>query len=124
MQFDFDALQAIGVELVVLFGSRARGQQRPGSDLDLGVLFRPTIVDPLDLLDRVQDLISADAPVDLVSLNDADPLLQREVAMDGEAMFQGYPGAFEEFRLRAIKLFMDTQWLRDAEAAALRSRYG
>ena len=30
-----------GIELIILFGSRARGDARPGSDLDVGVLFAP-----------------------------------------------------------------------------------
>jgi len=124
MQIDFGQLQAVHVRLLVLFGSRARGQYRPESDSDLAVLFHPAIADRVAQLERVQDSISADSTVDLVDLDEADPLLLREVAMDGKLLFEAYPGAFEEFRLRALKLYMDTQWLRDAEAAALRSHYG
>ena len=124
MQIDYEELKRAGVRLLILFGSRARGRHLPGSDCDLAVLLAPTIGDPVGQMERVQDAIHEDASVDMVDLGDADPLLMREVAVDGELLFEASPGDFEEFRLRSIKLYMDTQWLRDAEAATLRSHFG
>ncbi|MGI8425177.1 MAG: type VII toxin-antitoxin system MntA family adenylyltransferase antitoxin [Actinomycetota bacterium] len=124
MDFDEEKIRAAGVDLIVFFGSRARGQAGEASDWDLGVLFAPNTADPHEKLETVRDAVTDHQMLDFVVLNEADPLLLREVAVDGMPKFQGYDGAFEEFRLRAIKRYMDTQWLRDLEAEALRSHYG
>lgn len=124
MEFDADGLESAEVELVVFFGSRARGTASTTSDFDLGVLFAPNTDRFYEKLELVHEAISADEILDLVVLNEADPLLLREVALDGRPKFESHPGAFEEFRIRAFKLYMDTQWLRDLEAEALRSHYG
>jgi predicted nucleotidyltransferase len=122
------ALRRAGARLLVVFGSAARGLEHAGSDLDLGVLFdgdgREDTGPYEPRLEAVASAVQADRPVDLVLLDEADPLLLREVALDGRPVFEAEPGAFEEFRLRAIKRYLDTAWLREIEARALRERYG
>ncbi len=68
-----------GVRLAYLFGSTARGEDRPGSDLDLAVLLahRPTLDDEASLRTALET--AAGRPVDLVLLDRAPPLLLREV---------------------------------------------
>lgn len=119
---DVDTLRRLRVRLVVAFGSRARGVPGPEADLDLGVLFEPgrTPADPTVVL---QGLRIA-GQVDVSCLDDGDPLLLFEVARDGLPLFEALPGAFEEFRLRAVKRYLDTAWIRDVEAEALRARLG
>jgi predicted nucleotidyltransferase len=69
-----------GTAAVYLFGSTARGTGRPGSDIDLGILFRETPADTFDSqpynleaalerrIGRTVDVIVLDrAPVDLRS---------------------------------------------------------
>jgi predicted nucleotidyltransferase len=120
VRIDEEALRALGVTLVVAFGSRARPAARRGSDLDLGVLFAPggPCADPTAVIDALESPVE----LDVVFLNDADPLLLMEVARDGRPLFEAVPGTFEEFRLRAIKRYLDTAWIREVEAEALRSR--
>lgn len=121
---DSEALDALGVRLIVTFGSRPRGTHRPSSDLDVGVQFSPGSRIGLGLLDGVRAALRAPAEIDLVVLEWADPLLLREVAVDGSPVFEDAPGAWEEFRLLAVKRYYDTAWIRDLEAAALRARGG
>lgn len=120
---DVAALKEARVELLVLFGSRARDRGREGSDVDLGVVLGPG--EPsLERLDAVRGAIRADVEPDLVVLDRADPLLLYEVARDGRPVYESASGAFERFRVRAVKRYMDTAWIRRLEAEALRARYG
>lgn len=123
---DDAALRRVGVRLLVAFGSTARGTQGAASDLDVGVLFDggPALGPFDERREAVARAVRADAPLDLVVLDEADPLLLREVALDGRPLFEAEPGTFEEFRLRAIKRYLDTAWLREIEARALRERFG
>jgi predicted nucleotidyltransferase len=71
-----------------LFGSRATGRPRPDSDWDVGVYFDPSLSSKergwrrLDLVGRLEDF----GPVDLVPINDADPILAHRV-LGGRALF-------------------------------------
>jgi predicted nucleotidyltransferase len=130
---DEDVLRATGVRLVVVFGSAARGAGRPDSDMDVGILFEGGARLPLPgeaaepygaRREAVADALRADREIDLVLLEEADPLLLHEVAVDGRPVFEAEPGVFEEFRILAIKRYFDTAWIRRIEADVLRRRYG
>lgn len=122
MNVDAGLLRELGVELLVVFGSRARGTASASSDIDVGLLFAPGR--SRDSVEDVRDAFEDRDRLDLVSLDDADPLLLREAAVDGRPLFESGPGVFEEFRVRALKRYWDTAWLRRLEADALRARYG
>jgi predicted nucleotidyltransferase len=70
-----------------VFGSAQSGQIREGSDLDMGVLFdsKPSFNEQLDLLGELQQAVPF-AEIDLVPLNDANPILRFE-AISGRAVF-------------------------------------
>jgi predicted nucleotidyltransferase len=74
-----------GVSLAILFGSRARGDHRPGSDVDLLVRLRPG-ADARELAGRLSDKLGL--RVQLVSLEDAEavPLLLVEVVREGRVL--------------------------------------
>lgn len=69
------------------FGSAAGGQLAPGSDVDVGVWFEdsPSFEQQLALLGRLQKALGVDE-IDLVALNDANPILRFE-AISGRALF-------------------------------------
>ncbi|MFA5892173.1 MAG: nucleotidyltransferase domain-containing protein [Actinomycetota bacterium] len=124
LRVDEDALRALGVELVVLFGSHARGTSGPESDVDVGVVTQGEVPPLMDARrGRIQDALGFDGEIDLVFLAEADPLLLFQVATDGKPLYERAPGTFEEFRIRAVKLYYDTAWIRRIEAEALRRRY-
>jgi hypothetical protein len=69
-----------GVASVALFGSVARDEARPDSDVDLVVAFHPgaaTFVGYFELVDRLEALLGA--PVDVVSLAKLLPRLRVSV---------------------------------------------
>ncbi|MGA7617260.1 MAG: nucleotidyltransferase domain-containing protein [Thermoanaerobaculia bacterium] len=86
-----------GIISVYLFGSHARGEAHPESDVDLAVLLdrnvHPRSEDRFERRLRLVSLLSAagEAPVDLVILNDAPPSLGRAIAIGGELLFCSDP---------------------------------
>lgn len=119
-------LRESGISLLVTFGSRTEGKERPKSDLDVGVCYQPGAGrDLLDTISIVTEAVSGvDTELDIVDLDRADPLLLFEVASRGRPVFESEPGSFEEFRIRAIKRYYDTAWIRRLERDVLRARYG
>lgn len=123
VDLDAGALRDAGVTLAVLFGSRASGTAREGSDTDVGVLVDggvPGLMDPRRA--RIAAALGT-GDVDLVFLATAEPLLLFEVARTGRPLFEASEGAWETFRIRAVKRYYDTAWIRRIEADALRRRY-
>ena len=97
------------IELVILFGSHAKGTARPDSDYDLGILKRSGSVEAEELLYLAHDLGEAlDAVnVDLVDLRHAPPVLKFDAARVGQVLFESEPGRFNRFHVLAWKLYLD-----------------
>jgi uncharacterized protein len=102
------------VDLIVLFGSRAKGTHTSTSDWDLGITFRQKPEQPLRLFELdtlLAPLVgcSSDA-IDLVDLEHSSYLLQRVVTEEGQLLFERRPGLFLSFCSRAIRQWAD--WCR------------
>jgi predicted nucleotidyltransferase len=106
------------LQLAILFGSRARGAARPGSDVDVAIL----PVDPaLSLRDEGQLVANlahaAGAPVDLVRLDRATPALRWRIARDGIVLLSTPPHAASRFLAGAG---IEHDELRELELDAMR----
>jgi len=112
------------VRLAVVFGSAALDGERPGSDLDVGVLVEPDS-DSRPPLDVVLSRATG-RPVDLVRLDSAPPLLRFEVARDGVVLVERVPHAWADFRARAMTDWWDwaptARMLHAAAASRLREQ--
>lgn len=76
------------IEALYVFGSRARGDARPQSDLDLAVL-GPAPFDSLRRFEAQRELSARlNVDVDLVDLRTASSVLRSEVVNGGKALFQ------------------------------------
>jgi predicted nucleotidyltransferase len=113
------------VRLAVLFGSTARGEAGPHSDVDLGVLLDP---DTIDLRFEVEAELgrAAERAVHVVFLADAPPLLRFEISRDGILLREKEDGLWTDFMVRAMVDWWD--WARysrmfaAAAVAGLRER--
>lgn len=99
------ARATVGLDLLILFGSRARGDSRPGADWDLGYLADATADVPGLLAGLVEAL--ADDRVDLVDLRRAGGLLRYRAARDGVLLHEAEAEAFDRFRLEAVRFWCD-----------------
>ena len=119
-----DALQTrSGVCLAVLFGSAARGESGPDSDLDVGVLFEAGREGAAAL--EVALARASERRLDLVGLDTAPPLLRFEIARDGRVLVERTPHAWADFRARAMTDWWDwaptARLLHAAAASRLRA---
>ncbi|GAA0931699.1 type VII toxin-antitoxin system MntA family adenylyltransferase antitoxin [Pseudonocardia zijingensis] len=94
-----------GVQVLVLHGSRARGEEGPASDWDFGVLTDGT-ADLAGLSAALTDALVTDA-VDVVDLRRASALLRYRAARDGVVLVERREGAFREFQLEAVQFWCD-----------------
>lgn len=95
------------LRLLVLYGSRARGDGHPGSDWDLGYLADDGL-DVLALLADVTTVLGTD-DVDLVDLARASGLLRFRAATDGVVLHEAAPGVHHDFALAAALHWYDVE---------------
>ncbi|HEV7784094.1 MAG TPA: nucleotidyltransferase domain-containing protein [Thermoanaerobaculia bacterium] len=108
------------VRLAVLFGSTARGEARPRSDVDLGVLLDPDT--PASRREVEAELgRAAEREVDVIFLADAPPLLRFEISRDGVLLFEKDDGLWTDVMVRAMVDWWDwAPYSRMFTAAAVR----
>jgi predicted nucleotidyltransferase len=110
------------IRLAYLFGSCASGTARPGSDLDVAILF-DHLPAPASLDRLTEDLEAAtERRVDLVVLNFAPPLLAREVIARGRLVKCRHDDERVSFVTRTTARYQDTAHLRRVQYAYLRER--
>ena len=103
------------LQLLVLFGSRARGDAAAGSDWDFGYLGAPE-TDRAALSAALMAVLGTDR-VDVADLERATALLRFRAARDGVAVFEHSPGRFLRFQEEATIMWCDME-------AVLQRAYG
>jgi uncharacterized protein len=100
------------LRLLILFGSRARGDHFPSSDWDFALLFDEELRQQYEpgkgwncyrswgVLQQTLDL--GDDEMDWIDLKDASELLAHAIARDGVAIYESEPGEFEQFRQKFL----------------------
>lgn len=130
--FNESKLRAIakryGLNLIVLFGSHAKGRARRESDIDVAVRSRNAqtfLRGDLEfrLASELQDAVNATGELDLVVLNRAESLLLREIATSGIPVFERDDSRWLDFVSYANRRFYDDEHYREGVAAYLRRRY-
>lgn len=102
-----DDIVTADVRLLILYGSRARGDAGSESDWDFAYLGDQT-VDIVELSLAITGLLETDR-VDVVDLAKAGAVLRYHAARDGVALIQRDPDAFLEFRLEASLFWCDVE---------------
>jgi hypothetical protein len=106
------ALEGLGehfpqLSLLVLHGSRARGDSHAGSDWDFAYLAGPEL-DALSLRAALVRTLGTDR-VDIADLARAGGVLRYAVASEGQPTFERTPGAFERFAIDAVHFWLDVE---------------
>jgi predicted nucleotidyltransferase len=121
------ALDREGVVGAMLFGSHARGEPHPLSDVDVAVWHEPDLNSSqrlrlqLDLLAAAETALGTDE-IDLIMLNGAPPLLRQRALRDGVRLVERDRDERVRLETRAILEYCDTAPLRAQLGRSLRRR--
>ena len=96
-----------GLTLLVLFGSRARGDAAAHADWDFGFL-SDSSVDPLTIMAALAEAVGSER-LDLVDLARTSGLLRYRAARDGVLVYEARPGIFDRFRFEAARFWYDAE---------------
>lgn len=107
------------LDLVVLFGSSARGTNRALSDIDIAV-FSKKSADISLVAEEIASAIGRN-DVEVADLSHASSYLMRAVAEDGVLLFESRKDFFEEWKIYARNVWFDTARLRARQKHALKS---
>ena len=78
-----EAKQSLALRGALLFGSRARGDARPASDIDLALEHDSTDAEWAAFVNRMADEAPTLLPVDLVDLRRVDAALRKRILREG-----------------------------------------
>lgn len=113
------------IEFAILFGSVARGESGPLSDVDIGIY----VSRPLDLLEIGQLTAELECAlgrdVDLLVLNDVwkhNLALAHRVVIEGVVLVCRDQEALVDFKTRVFLAYFDTAFLREMVARAFQER--
>ena len=113
-----------GVAALYLFGSQIDASKtNRHSDIDLAVLFehtqKPDTFELIEIREKLADLLGRD--VDLINLNNADPILSMQVLETGKQLWVPLTRLLDEWVVRTITDYADLKEMRKpAEEAFLK----
>ena len=134
MKVDYEKLKkeasALGIQMIILFGSQATGKAHADSDYDVAVLMVPekNIGENMDdytktLFFLAEALCIPDQKLDLTNLNNASPFLQKEIFANCKLIF-GDAYKFASFKSFALREYIATSGLRDLRSKIIIKRQG
>nr|MBF0222727.1 nucleotidyltransferase domain-containing protein [Desulfobulbaceae bacterium] len=95
-----------------LFGSRAKGDFRPESDIDLAVLLDHNSKSSFDLLSFINEVErETRLRADVVILNNAGEVLKYQVRKYGQLLYDRIPNIRKKFEIGSRKYFEDFLYL-------------
>lgn len=96
--------------MVVLFGSRARGEERGGSDTDIAVFAgeKKSVRELSEMQIEFTEAFRVKNP-EIVDLSGRAPLFLKQVADDGKVLYERKPGIFDEFQIYAFKRYVEAK---------------
>lgn len=101
---------------VALFGSQATGALHQKSDIDIAILGKDQIGfdEKIKISSELSEIFKRD-DVEVVDIdpNSASPTLMYAVVRDGKLLYEREAGDFLRWKLYAIKMWMETDWLRE-----------
>jgi predicted nucleotidyltransferase len=114
------------LNLLVLFGSRARNEADSTSDWDFAVRLEPIPVSDRppfwfpgsDLIPTLSHLLQVpDEKLDIVDLSRCSEILSHFIARDGKLIYEKTPGEFAKFQQHALKTKAELKEFRRKQRA-------
>jgi len=119
------ALDATGaIKFAYLFGSQARRDSGPLSDVDLAI-YLDNRLDFFSFRLGFQEELSRKLKsqlFDLIVLNNAPLVLQYEIIRDGKILKENKPKRIQ-FETRVLRDYLDTNWLRSVHLSSLKKSF-
>ena len=114
-----DIAKKYGLALVVLFGSRPRGDARAKSDFDIAY----SSLKPLAFMEENNMVIALHevcktSDVDIVNISNAGPLLLKQIVDEGVVLYEAKESLFNNLYLYAMNQYRESTSLNE-----LRYRY-
>lgn len=115
------------IAAVYLHGSRARGNARPDSDIDLAAILQPSLTASerwnkrLALIDDASQEFRTDA-IDLLILEESPSAVAHRVIRDGRLLVDRAPRRRVQVVEDALRRYLDEAWLRKTLDEGLRDR--
>lgn len=111
-----EAAAGLPISILVVFGSRARGRERPGSDLDVAILPAPGDGLPRRRIQaRLASALADLAPegrVDVVFLDEVPELLSQRIMETGRVVLCEDRAAWRDLRVAAMREHGDREYYR------------
>jgi predicted nucleotidyltransferase len=113
--------------IAYLFGSQARGDTGPLSDVDVAVLVKDeispqeTLALRLRLMEAIGRALGLER-VDVVVLNEAPYLLQHRVIRDGKVLYSRDELARVQYEFRVLRDYLDYRYYEDRHLRAIQDR--
>lgn len=108
-----------GLLLVVKFGSRAKGNHRSNSDIDIAYLAEPSLSleDETKLSTDLAEILRG--KIDLADIRQASPLLRYHIFRYGQSIYERQTGLFAEHFTRSLRIYEETLPLYKLKLAQL-----
>lgn len=98
------------LKMLILFGSRARGDTHPNSDWDFAVLYdeelRRKTVEGFGWfrdIGIIGDCLNLNSDnIDVVEIQNCSELMSHHIARDGKLIYEQEPGLFEDFKKNSL----------------------
>ncbi len=110
--------QQTGIELCVLFGSRAQNRAHSASDVDLALAPEPEPRQRLVWQVELEDLLNAEVDVVLLTAK-TEPILGWEIARNGRLIYEDRPGRWRNEQARLWHRYNDALPFRRGLANSL-----
>lgn len=111
--------------LAYLIGSFSRGEERKDSDIDI-VLIMDSIkeLNYGKISSQISDALHTDnVDVRIIIPKETDPLFLFQIVKDGKIIYQKTPNSRLQFETYALKVYYDTQHIRDIYNKYLDQRF-
>lgn len=104
------------IKLLYIFGSYAKEQNNEKSDLDIAILlgdgYNP--MSKLNIIGELIDIFNRD-DIDLVILNDANPVLKHQIIKYGKVLYMDSEETKVNFEVKVLKEYMDMEHFRKTQ---------